>query len=376
MIAMVSSIDNPCFHCNNSFQQTLKILFMVKIMRKPENIEQKARDALSDCLQDIPFLCVESWGDSNVDLNVAVLLDGAEQTLLVEAKNNGEPRYARQAVNQLLRKLQNLSKAYGVFIAPYISHQAAKICRNANIGYIDFAGNCMLSFGKVYIQIEGKPNPFTQKRILRSLYSPKSERILRVMLASGPREWKVIDLAKEAVVSLGLISNVKKILTDREWVDSQTIGFSLSEPFSLLEEWSQNYSYRQNQVASFYTMLPIPAFESRLEEVCQTRNIPYGLTGFSGATRLAPMVCYQQAMAYVVGDLQKLANLLEIKPVTTGANVVLMIPYDEGVLYNSQKVDGVRVVSPVQMYLDLHEYRGRGEEAAQALFDEILQTKW
>lgn len=342
----------------------------------PENIEQKARDALSGCLQDIPFLRVESWDGSNADLNVAVMVDGVEQMLLVEAKNNGEPRYARQAVNQVLRNLQNSPEAYGVFIAPYISPQAAKICRNANIGYVDFAGNCMLSFGKVYIQKDGKPNPFTQKRILRSLYSPKSERILRVMLTSGPREWKVIDLAKEADVSLGLISNVKKILTDREWVDSQNIGFSLSEPFSLLEEWSQNYSYRQNQVASFYTMLPITEFENRLEEICQPRNIPYGLTGFSGATRYAPMVRYQQAMAYVVGDLQKLVNLLEIKPVSTGANVLLMLPYDEGVLYNSQKVDGVRVASPIQMYLDLLGYRGRGEEAAQALFDEVIQTKW
>ena len=376
MTAMISSIDNLRFHCNNGFQHTLKIMFMVKIMEKPEEIEQKAKDALSDCLRDVPFLRVESWGSLNADLDVAVVVEGVEQRLLVEAKDNGEPRYARQAVNQLLRELQNSPEAYGVFSAPYISPQAAKICQNAGIGYVDFAGNCWLSFGKVYIQKEGKPNPFTQKRILRSLYSPKSERILRVMLTSGPREWKVVDLAEEADVSLGLVSNVKKILTDREWVDSQNIGFSLVEPFSLLEEWSQNYSYRQNQVESFYTMLSIPEFESRLAEICQPRNTPYGLTGFSGATRYAPIVRYQQAMAYVLGDLQKLANLLEIKPVATGANVLLLIPYDEGVFYNSQIVDGVRVVSPVQMYLDLQGYRGRGEEAAQALFDEVLQPKW
>lgn len=372
----VGSIDRIDFHCNNGFQQTLKLPFLVKIMTKPDDLERKARQALIECLGDIPFLEAEFSSDQNWDFIVSVKLDDKEQTILGEFKNNGEPRYARQAVNQLLRYMQKSPEAYGVFIAPYISPKAAKICREANIGYVDFAGNCFLSFGQVFIQREGRPNPFAQKRSLRSLYSPKAERILRVMLVVGPKDWKVAELAREAGVSLGLVSNVKKLLADREWVEYENVGFSLVEPFSLLEEWSQNYTYRRNQINSFYSMLSVSDFESRLGEICQQRGIQYGLTGFSGAARLASMVRYQQVMAYVGGDIEELVDPLGIKPVTSGANVLLLTPYDEGVFYGSQEVDGLTLVSPIQMYLDLMDYRGRGEEAAQALLDEVIRARW
>jgi len=369
-------IDRIDFHCNNEFQHTLKPPFMVKIMTIPNDLERKARQALIACLQDIPFLEAEISDDQGGDFVVSVNLGDKEQTILAEFKNNGEPRYARQAVNQLLRYMQKSPAAYSVFIAPYISPQAAKICREANIGYVDFAGNCFLSFGQVFIQREGKPNPYAQKRKLRSLYSPKAERILRVMLAVGPKGWKVVELAGEAGVSLGLVSNVKKLLADREWVDYQNVGFSLVEPFSLLEEWSQNYTYRRNQINGFYSMLSVPDFENRLGEICQQQGIQYGLTGFSGAARLAPMVRYQQVMAYVGGDIEELVELLGVKPVTSGANVLLLAPYDEGVFYGSQEMDGLTLVSPIQIYLDLMGYRGRGEEAARTLLDEVIRKQW
>ncbi len=300
--------------------------------------------------------------------------------LIGDIKNNGQPRYARQAVNQLLRYLDANPDAYGVFIAPYISPSAAKICLDANIGYIDFAGNCHLSFRQVYIHKEGNPNPFTENRYLQSLYAPKAERILRVLLASGPREWKVADLAEEAEVSLGLVSNVKKLLTDREWVDARPIGFSLTQPFELLAEWSENYNYRRNQIAEYYTLLDISDFESRLGEVCDRKDIRYSLTGFSAAARLAPMVRYQRVMAYIQSDLDRLEMglemELEIKSVSSGANVLLLTPYDEGVFYGSQEVADLQIVSSVQAYLDLVGYRGRGEEAAEALLEIVINKLW
>jgi hypothetical protein len=349
---------------------------------KINHLEQQARDALVNCLREIPFLSLDldspppSQNAFQLDLFARLETESNRLYLIGEIKNNGQPRFARQAVNEILRYLDNFSDAYGVFIAPYISPAAAEICRDANIGYIDFGGNCHLSFLHVYIHKEGFPNPYSGKRYLRSLYSPKSERILRVLLVSGPREWKVEELASTAGVSLGLVSNVKKLLIDREWVDTQTIGFSLVHPFELLEEWSENYDYRRNRISEYYTMLNVVDFEYRFGEVCFQNNIRYGFTGFSGAARLAPMVRYQRVMAYVQDDLVRLKSELEIKPVTSGANVMILAPYDEGVLYASRAVEDLQVVSPVQVYLDLIGYRGRGGEAAEAILDEVIHKSW
>ncbi len=345
-------------------------------MMEVNRIEKQAQGALLDCLQNIPFLTTYPIIDRNGDFRMMVDLDNTQKTIIAEVKNNGEPRYARQAANQLIRYLQNSPEAYGIFIAPYISPQAAEICREANIGFVDFAGNCFISFGNVFIQRKGEPNPFTRNRSLRSLYSPKSERILRVMLENGPKKWKVTELAEEADVSLGLVSKVKKLLTDREWVDSKNVGFSLTAPFPLLEEWSQNYSYRRNQVQGFYSLQSIQDIETSIDEICKRNNLRYAITGFSGAARLAPMVRYQQVMTYVENKLEQITETLDLKSVSSGANVILLSPYDEGIFYGEQNVAGLEIVSSTQLYLDLKNYRGRGEEAAQAILDEVIRKKW
>ena len=59
----------------------------------------------------------------------------------------------------------------------------------------------------------------------------------------------------------------------------------------------------------------------------------------------------------------------------SGANLELIEPYDEGVFYDVRKVNGLNVVSPVQLYLDLSSRPGRGAEAAEFLLDQVLKRK-
>ena len=59
------------------------------------------------------------------------------------------------------------------------------------------------------------------------------------------------------------------------------------------------------------------------------------------------------------------------KAVTTGSNISLLIPYDDGVFYGVKDMDEIAIASPVQTYLDLQSVRGRGQEAAQAVRKEI-----
>ena len=347
-----------------------------------QTAENQAEIALRTCLERVPFLRIESVsmepkGDLMVDFLVTLTLaSGNKKDLIVEIKNNGQPRIAREAVNQLLRYGEIYPGSYGVFIAPYISLQAAEICSKDGIGYVDLAGNCRLSFDQVYIEQRGNPNPFSEKRDLRSLYSPKAERVLRVFLCNPEKVWKTQDLAEEAKVSLGQVANIKKLLVDREWIFTSRDGFSLREKEKLLEEWSQNYTYRKNKVRDFYTIKNLLEIEADLAEVCNERGIKYALTGFSGAARIAPAVRYQRAMTYLDGDIDDIASTLQMKEVPSGANLMILTPYDDGVFYRAQEFDNIKIASPVQIYLDLKEFRGRGEEAAKAVLDEVIRPTW
>jgi hypothetical protein len=342
---------------------------------KHQSIEQVALTALKECLEKVPFLQFDrierSELDNQADFLVQVRIQDHPRLLMAEVKNNGQPRMARLAVYQLKEYLRKETDAYGIFIAPYISSEAGKICEEAGIGYLDLAGDCLISFETVYIRQTGTLNPNIQKRDLRSLYSPKAERILRVMLNDPKNSWKMIDLAQSAKVSLGQVANVKKLLLDREWLSKSVDGISLTNPTALLDEWGQSYNFRRNKVQECYALAELPGMEAQLAETCRRLGLQYALTGFSSAARIAPMVRYQKASVYVERDISSLIDALGWKAVTTGSNISLLIPYDDGVFYGAKDMDEVAIASPVQTYLDLQSVRGRGQEAAQAVRKEI-----
>jgi hypothetical protein len=349
---------------------------------KPHEIEEQALDALRTCLKDIPFLKitearreVQQTGPA-LDQLVTLDLNGQEMLLLVEVRSNGQPRQVRDAANQILRNKTALPQAYGVFVAPYVSPRAAEVCREAEIGYLDLAGNCRLSFGTVFVERRGHPNAFSQKRLLRSLYSPKATRVLRLLLERPDRIWKLQDLARSAKVSIGQAHNVKELLADHEWLRAEAGGLRLSQPAALLDEWAENYDVRRSPAREYYSPLPIGEIEASVAEACRQEGLRYALAGFSAAERLAPFVRYQRAAAYLERDVDAIAAKLSFKEVASGANVTLLTPYDEGVWHGVLDVDGLCVTSAIQTYLDLRSMRARGEEAAEFLRKQEIEKQW
>jgi len=370
------------FHCSGYFQLLLKGLFLVKIKGVP--IEEKAEEALRSCLQIVPFLEIEEIsrelkvgaGEDRIDLVAMVHLNQKRLKIFAEVKNNGQPRVARIAISQLKRYCEASSDVYCLFIAPYISSKTAEICTNEGIGYLDLAGNCRLSFEGIFIIQKGKPNPFSERRDLRSLYSPKAERILRVLLNDPGKVWRFQPLAEEAGVSLGQVSNVKNLLDDREWLITSNNGFRIKSPEDILAEWAMSYNFKRNIVRNYYTMKTPAEIEADLAEECERGKITYVLTGFSGAVRYAPMVRYQRSMVYIGNELDRITAQVSLKEVSSGANVTLLTPYDEGVFCGRQDIDGIQVASPIQVYLDLMSMKGRGEEAASAVLNKVIKQTW
>jgi hypothetical protein len=88
------------------------------------------------------------------------------------------------------------------------------------------------------------------------------------------------------------------------------------------------------------------------------------------------MVRTTRVSAYVADASEALLKETGLKAVESGANVTLLEPGDEGVFYGSQTMDGIAIVSAVQVYLDLNRMGGRGDEGAAAILDEVLRTQW
>ena len=75
-----------------------------------KKFEQKTIDALKRCLENVPFAQgvtalseQELVGDMRPDLVAIVRLPDGEKRIIIEFRTVGQPRIARDALNQLLR---------------------------------------------------------------------------------------------------------------------------------------------------------------------------------------------------------------------------------------------------------------------------------
>lgn len=315
------------------------------------------------------------------DLSIEVKTNGGfKYTLVFEIKSTGQPRFTRMAVNQLKEMVSKNSNYYGVFASPFISEESRKICQENKIGFIDLGGNCFFKFDNVYLSIEGKPNLFPNTRPLKTLFYSKSSRALRVLLCNPRQNWFVKDLSKEADISIGQAFLVKKKLLEEEFIEKFQIDeqkkFKLIKPDKLLGEWEKNYSYKKNNIRNYYSLDDTKTIESNIANYCNAKKIKYAFTLTSGASLVAPFLRYNRVFIYILGNIETFAKDLNFKEVSSGSNISILQPYDEGVFYNLQIIDGVKVVSDIQLYLDLISYKERGEEAAKFLFEQRISKSW
>jgi hypothetical protein len=341
-------------------------------------LENKIREVLCE----IPSISIEKTKKDvrisslfQADLVLEIFLNSKKKNIIVEIKTVGEPRYIRSAVQQLSSYLKKTSDTYGIIAAPYMSEKTGEICKEENIGYIDLSGNCFLSFDTIYIEKKNYKSIVSRKGDLKSLFSKKTTRLLRILLTRLEKVWTQISLSNESNVSIGLTNRVIKKLYEFEYIDfDQNKKISLKNATKLLDLWRENYSYLINEVQGFYSPLSRKEFEGRLIEYMSKRNIDrYAFTLFSGAELISPFVRTNQTFFYFSGNIEKLTKETELKPITSGANVIILKPYDEGVYYGIQKVQKRNVVSNIQLYLDLYNYKGRGREQAEHLREKALK---
>lgn len=282
------------------------------------------------------------------------------------------------AVLGLFEKLEE-DRPDGVVLlcVPYISSRVAEMCRERGISYLDEVGNCWISAPGFFVHIEGRANsPTTTKAI--NPFSKKSSRIVRTLLTYPSKGWQVQQLARRASVSLGLASKAKNALVNDAYLEERDRLLFIRDAVKLLQKWSDEYRPHVRRVQLFAIARPIE-IEKRLAEWCRENQVTYALTQLTAAWRYSPMVRYDKSVAYIdkmmesADSLKSLLQHLDAKEVETGANCILWITDDPAVFTDSKEIDGIRVVSPLQLYLDLMVLPGRGKDAAEEIFEKELR---
>src|SRR5665647_958445 len=324
-----------------------------------KEIERQASQALRSLLEQVPTITFldNEHAANEPDIVAHINVSGRRHLVFCEVKSSGQPRHVRTALLQLRNAMAHYGQdATPVFIAPYLSPDAQELCREKEVGFLDFEGNARLIFDGVYIERQVASKPVAERRELRSLFKPKSAQVLRVMLRNPHQAWRVTELAQAAGVSLGHISNVRAGLLDREWAKVSDEGMFLSEPDALLDEWRDAYETPPGKRLAFYTTLHGGAFEEAARKVLRSDG-ESGLAAFasfSAANWLAPYG--RTGIQYFYADdagLERLKSELKLSTISKGENVVITLLKDSGLLRDTEEpAPGAICTNAIQTYLD------------------------
>lgn len=345
----------------------------------PLKVEKQAAEALTAFLTGLPRTRVEvtphsAQGQDIGDISAAFQIGEQPVRLLCEVKTSGQPRYVRAALDQLAR-IPRDRHTIRMVIAPYLSEQARELCREDGAGYLDFEGNAYLSAGSVHIERTVATQPKAEKRALRSIFKPKSARILRTMLREPSRAWRIVELAEAAGVSVGHVSTIGKELKDRGWGEQSNDGLVLTDPTSVLDAWAEDYEQPAGREQALYTHFHGKGLDDALASVLQNRSAGHLLLrSYSAAERIAPFA--RNANLYLYADeetLDQLMSVMRLSPAGKGGNILVVVPDEDGVFADAIECGpGLPCTSPVQTYLDLQQGGERGREAADHLRRECL----
>ncbi len=365
----------------NTFTESMKAVKIMKHILMKTQYEQLAKEQFCKIMNDIPFVSDIEIIPTGLqrgfgDFHAFVHFTDQEKPIhfCIEVNSNGEKRFVNMFMS--LAGQHNDDACY-VFMAPYISDESSKAMIERKYSYMDLSGNCYILTRRIFLYVSGQANKFIVKKEKKNYLSKSSGAasvIIRTMLNAPQKQWQVITLAQESGKAIGTVSNVKNFLRDRDWIQDQKTRFKLQNIKELLYAWAKDYHKKDARSYEFYSLETIPELEQEIAEWNVSHDYGAVLGGFSAAARYAPTVRYKKIDVYVEPQFfDEFVKDLDLQPVSSGGNVMIIIPHDETPCMYAKMLNGSYVTSPVQTVIDLLGNAGRGEEAADAIITKEYQ---
>ncbi|MBL7131762.1 MAG: hypothetical protein ISS45_10270 [Candidatus Omnitrophica bacterium] len=214
----------------------------------------------------------------------------------------------------------------------------------------------------------------------KNIFADKASIILRKMLSDPEKRWVTRDFTGNDGVSLGMAQGALEAMEKKGYIERVKRGPDsyalLTNKDKLISDWVAEYQFELNKVDIYYS--PDKNILSKLKDYLQDK--PYALTLHSGANLMTSFVATDQVYLYFhpedwSKDILELRQQLDLKELVRGGNVHIIRPhYKISAFYGAQTIKGYEVVSNLQLYLDLYNFKPRGREHAQRL-KEYLQEK-
>ena len=330
-----------------------------------------------------PRLLVDPVSELEAREDVAISEGGADlvishgkQRFAVECRASGQMASVILAARRA-RKYAEARKQIPLVVVPFMGEVGQRLCEEEGVSWFDLSGNAHLVTPGLRIQIEGKPNQFKQAGRPKSLFAPKSARIVRWLLMKNDQAFTQRELARLCGLDEGFTSRVVRGLEDQQLIARSAGGaVSVTDCGTLLDAWREVYDFSKNTIVRGH----VPARSSddvlrQLAEKLKQDKMEYAATGLAGAWLQSGFAGFRLVTLYVAelpSDAQR--QRLGFHEIERGENVWLVQPADSGVFQGVEFRESIACVHPVQVYLDLKNQPERSVEAAQELRKTLLKS--
>lgn len=202
------------------------------------------------------------------------------------------------------------------------------------------------------------------------------------IFARRPDWVSVKQVAEDAEVSPATASATLSEMERREWVEVKGAGPSklrrLRAPKLVLDAWA-DFLADQNppKFARYYvSSANVEELARKLDQACNEANAAYAVTSEAAAQAYAPYLSSvaQLRCRITPGPQQDLAlERLRARPVSEGWNLAVIETRARGDVTVGERIDGVALARPLQVYLDLLQGSGRAKDMAAHLRKEWLK---
>lgn len=297
------------------------------------------------------------------DSRLSLMREGkAVVTYMVETKRVVTSNSLLPAINQLLdRRGDNSARMRPMLVARYLSSQQQRALQERGIAYADATGNLYLASSDPLILLSDRgasTDPWRGPgRPTTSLKGLPAAKLVRALADFIP-PYSVADLADLASASLGAAYRLVDYLAREGLLTRAERGPITEVDWSeLLRRWSQEARYLDTSTTRGF--LEPRGIDSLVEKLGKRTSSPrYAASGSLAAQPYAPYAEARLGLIYTE-DPMTLASDLGLRPVETGANVILVAPRSPVVFERTGSWRDITIVAPSQAVADLLGGPGR-----------------
>jgi DNA-binding transcriptional ArsR family regulator len=313
------------------------------------------------------------------------LPSGDRRHVLVEFKANSRRAPVEAALAQLRNHIAHSasSEALPLLFSWHLGRPMREWLKSQGVWFADLSGNRFFWGPGLFVDREVAERPDEIREPSPSVFADRNSLVLRYLLPRPPIQIGIRELARKIELSPAAVSLSLRRLREMGHLERGK-EIRLLDREGLLDEWVSFYRPRFRRQVEFRHYVHARSAEviiQKLRAQRVAREDGYALSLHAGASLVVPFVQFREAHVYIAPAEEALrTRLLRAvggKEASREANLVFLEPfYKSSFLFDSRMIRGVRVVSDLQLYMDLSCFPQRGIEQASVILERRLRPSW